>query len=65
MKKYNVLAVILLGVLFSNCYSTKESVFSLNEDILKAQYFQKDNLSLEILNPKTQKIDSVVYMFIC
>jgi glutamine cyclotransferase len=62
MKKYNVLAVILLGVLISNCDSTKESVFSLNEDILKAQYFQKDNLSLEILNPKTQKIDSVVYM---
>jgi glutaminyl-peptide cyclotransferase len=63
MKKYNVLTVILLGILVSNCGGSKEVFFSLNKDILKAQYFQKDNLSLEILNPKSQKIDSVVFAF--
>ena len=61
MKKYNVLAVILLAVLVCNCNGTKETFLTINQDALKAQYFQKDALSLEILNPKTQKIDSVVY----
>lgn len=61
MKKYNVLAVILLAAFLCNCSGTKESFLSLNQDVLKAQYFQKDNLSLEILNPKTQKVDSIVY----
>ncbi|MES2748400.1 MAG: glutaminyl-peptide cyclotransferase [Bacteroidota bacterium] len=61
MKKYNLLAVILLAVFVSNCGGTSETFFSINEDILKAQYFQKDKLSLEILNPTTQKIDSIVY----
>ena len=61
MKKYNVLAVILLAIFVSNCTGTKETFLTINQDALKAQYFQKDALSLEILNPKTQKIDSVVY----
>jgi glutaminyl-peptide cyclotransferase len=63
MKKYNVLAVILLGFFVCNCGGTKEVFFTINEDALQAQYFQKDDLSLEILNPKSQKIDSVVYAF--
>ena len=61
MKKYNLLAIILLALLLFNCVGTKESSFSINEEAIKAQYFQKDNLSLEILNPKAEKIDSVVY----
>jgi glutamine cyclotransferase len=61
MKKYNVLAVILLAVLAWNCNDTKETFLTINQDALKAQYFQKDALSLEILNPKSQKVDSVVY----
>ena len=61
MKKYNILAVILLAVLICNCIGTKETFLSINQDVLKAQYFQKDALSLEILNPKTQKVDSIVY----
>ena len=61
MKKYNVLAVILLAFLLCNCNGTKESFLTINQDVLKAQYFQKDKLDLEILNPKTQKVDSVVY----
>ena len=61
MKKYKVLAIILLGVFVCNCSGTKETLLSINEDALKAQYFQKDKLSLEIVNPKNQKIDSIVY----
>lgn len=61
MKKHNSLAVILLAVFMFNCGGTKESSFSINEDVIKAQYFQEDELSLEIINPKTQKIDSIVY----
>ncbi len=61
MKKYNVLAVILLAFILCNCGGTKETFLTINQDALKAQYFQKDALSLEILNPKTQKVDSIVY----
>jgi glutamine cyclotransferase len=61
MKKYNQLAVILLGVLITGCSGTKEDFFSIKEDALKAQYTQNESLSLEILNPKGEKIDSIVY----
>lgn len=61
MKKYNLLAVILLAVLISNCGGTKETFFSIKEDVLKAQYIQKESLSLEIVNLKSEKIDSIVY----
>ncbi len=61
MRKYNLLAIILLAVLVCNCGGTKETFLTINQDVLKAQYFQKDALSLEILNPKTQKVDSIVY----
>lgn len=62
MKKHNILAVILLAVLMANCKGTEETVFRLNEDLLKAQYAQKDQLSLDIINLKNQKIDSVAYL---
>ena len=61
MKNYNLLVVILLAVFVTSCNDEKEDLFSINENALKAQYFQKDQLSLEILNPKSEKIDSVVY----
>lgn len=61
MKKYNLLAVILLGVLITNCGGTKDDLFSIKEDALKAQYTQNESLSLEILNPNGEKIDSIVY----
>lgn len=61
MKKYNQLAVILLGVLITSCAGTKEDLFSIKEDALKAQYTQNESLPLEILNPKGEKIDSIVY----
>lgn len=67
MRKYNALAVILLASLFTiSCISCKnekssESYFSFNEDILKAQYTSKESLKLEILNPQSKKIDSIVY----
>lgn len=63
MKKHNLLAVILLAALMSNCRGTGDTLFSINQDALKAQYFQKDKIALEILNPKAEKIDSVVYTF--
>ena len=61
MKKYNALAFILLGLFVTNCGGTKEDVFNINEEKLKGQYTLSDQLSVEILNPKAEKIDSVVY----
>ena len=67
MRKYNILAFILLAVLFTvSCTSCKnenpsESFFSFNEDILKAQYTPKESIKLEVLNTQNKKIDSIVY----
>ncbi|MEC4050961.1 glutaminyl-peptide cyclotransferase [Flavobacterium sp. SUN046] len=61
MKKYNVLALISLGLLIVSCGGTKEDVFSINDSVLKAQYTTKDLLKLEMNNPKGEKIDSIVY----
>jgi glutamine cyclotransferase len=61
MKKYNALTFILLGFLLTNCRGTNEDFFTINEAILKANYSSNDAVALEILNLKTQKIDSVVY----
>lgn len=60
MKKYNLFAIILLAAFATSC-KTEENIFSLNEKLIKAQYSQKDRLSLDVLNPKKQPIDSVVY----
>lgn len=61
MKKYNSLVFILLAISTIGCSGTKENLFSINEAVVKAQYTTKDALTLEILNPKAEKIDSVVY----
>lgn len=60
MKKYNALALILLGLLLTNCGGT-EDLFNINEEKLKSQYTTDETVSIEILNPKSEKIDSVVY----
>lgn len=60
MKKYNALALILLGVLLTNCQGT-EDLFSINEKKINPQYTLNQAISIEILNPKSEKIDSVVY----
>ncbi|MBN8643003.1 MAG: glutaminyl-peptide cyclotransferase [Flavobacteriales bacterium] len=60
MKKYNALAFILLGLLLTNCQGT-EDAFNINEKKLKAQYSLNESLSIEVLNPNSEKIDSIVY----
>jgi glutaminyl-peptide cyclotransferase len=60
MKKYNALALILLGILFTNCQGT-EDLFSIDEKKLKPHYSLDQSLSIEILNTNSEKIDSVVY----
>ncbi len=61
MKNYKALAVILLAGLSFSCKTTDEDFFTINESKIKAQYTTEDLLNLEVDNPKTQKIDSVVY----
>jgi glutaminyl-peptide cyclotransferase len=61
MKKHNLLAVILLATLLSNCGGTKETIFSINEASMKEQYSQNEHLNLEILNPKNETIDSISF----
>jgi glutamine cyclotransferase len=61
MKNYKVLVVILLAGLSFSCKTTDDDFFTINESKIKAQYTTKDILNLEVDNPKTQKIDSVVY----
>ena len=61
MKNYKALAVILLAGFSFSCKTTDEDFFTINESKIKAQYTTEDILNLEVDNPKTQKIDSVVY----
>ena len=64
MRKYNALAFILLATLLAVSCKDKnpaENYFSINEDVLKAQYTPKESLDLEIKNGKNKKIDSIVY----
>jgi glutamine cyclotransferase len=64
MKKYNVLAVILLASLSAvSCLdkTTAENLFSFNENVLKAQYTPKETLKLEVVNLQNKKVDSIVY----
>lgn len=60
MKKYNAFAFILLATLLTQCTSS-EALFTINEDKLKTQYTPLESLSVEILNPKSEKLDSIVY----
>lgn len=61
MKKYNALAFILLGLVITSCGGSKENSFTINEEKLKGQYTHNDPLLIEVLNPKTEKIDSIIY----
>ena len=64
MRKHNVLTVILLASLSVISCKNKiptENFFSLNEDVLKAQYTPKESIKLEVLNTQNKKIDSIVY----
>ena len=64
MKQYKSLAFILLATLsIVGCRNntTYENFFSINEDVLKAQYVPNESLKLEVLNPKNKEIDSIVY----
>lgn len=64
MRKYNALAFILLATqLIVSCKDKNpaENYFSINEDVLKAQYTPKESLDLEVKNLKNKKIDSIVY----
>ena len=60
MKKYNLFGFILLAVLLTNCAGT-ENLFSIDQDQLKTQYTTQESLNVTILNPKKEKIDSIVY----
>ena len=64
MKQYNVLALILLATLLMvscNDKTNTESFFSINEDVLKAQYTTKESIKLEVVDSSNKKIDSIIY----
>ncbi|WP_418262883.1 glutaminyl-peptide cyclotransferase [Flavobacterium faecale] len=64
MKKHNLLYVILLGITVSNCGGKKKgenSIFTFNSAQFSAQYQPQNKLDLEILNPNSKEIDSIVY----
>ena len=64
MKKYNLLAIILLEIILIGCDGSKkttENYFSFDNSKFKAEYHNEDILSLPLINPTQKKIDSVVY----
>jgi glutaminyl-peptide cyclotransferase len=64
MKKYNLLSFILLGTLLSNCGDTKKrenTIFNFDSSKISAQYQPQEKLDLNILNPKSKQVDSIVY----
>jgi glutamine cyclotransferase len=64
MKNYNLLLIILLGLIIANCGSEKKeknSLFTFDESKFKAQYQAQESLELGILNVDAKKVDSVVY----
>lgn len=64
MKKHNLLSIILLGISLTNCGNTKKgenTLFNFNSSQLKETYFSQDALHLEITNPNTKTIDSIIY----
>lgn len=64
MRKDKVLAFILLGLSIASCGDSvkdKENYFSFNESLLKPKYQANDKVELEILNPKSKTIDSIIY----
>ena len=64
MKQYNALAFILLATILAVSCDKKtnnESFFSINEDVLKAQYTPKESIKIEVIDSSNKKIDSIVY----
>ena len=64
MKKHNLLSFILLGTILSNCGDTKNrenSIFNFDSSKISAQYQPQETLNLNILNPKSKTVDSIVY----
>jgi len=64
MKNYNLLSIILLGVIVVGCNGSKSAVdnyFSFDESKYKSEYFNSDAVSLQLLNSQNKKIDSIVY----
>jgi glutamine cyclotransferase len=64
MKKHNLLSFILLGTLLSNCGDTKNrenTIFNFDSSKISAQYKPQETLDLNILNPKSKQVDSIVY----
>lgn len=64
MKKRNLLYIILLGLLASNCGNTKKgenSIFSIDSSSFKPSYTINDELKINVLNPNSKTIDSIIY----
>ncbi len=64
MKKYNFLAIILLGLVLSNCGGAKKennSLFTFDTKQFKEQYQPQESISLSLLNTNAKTVDSVVY----
>ncbi|WP_166923832.1 glutaminyl-peptide cyclotransferase [Flavobacterium poyangense] len=64
MKKYNFLAVILLGTTLIGCKGTKKSensLFTIDDSAFPAHFTSKEAVSIAILNPNSKEIDSTVY----
>jgi len=64
MKKYNFLFIILLGTILSNCGGAKKennSLFTFDTAHFKEQYQPQESIELNLLNPNSKEVDSVVY----
>lgn len=64
MKKYNILSIILLGILIASCGTSQKdklSYFSFNTSSFKEQYQPNESISLEILNNEKKEVDSIIY----
>lgn len=64
MKKYNFLAVILLGITLIGCKEknkVENSLFTIDDSAFPAHFTQKEVLNIGILNPNSKEIDSVAY----
>ena len=64
MKKLNLLYIILLGIILTNCGNTKNgenSIFTIDNSTFKPFYTTKDVLKVGVLNPNSKTIDSIVY----
>jgi glutamine cyclotransferase len=64
MKKYNSLFIILLAFTLSNCGSKKKesnSLFTFDTTSFKEQYQPQESIELNVLNPNSKTVDSIVY----